>query len=73
MLKFYVSISLFIISLNLSKIASQDSIQVFHSVHIEEAKDYYYFANPNKEVSHSLDWAITLQKCFFLLPLGQSP
>jgi|LauGreDrversion4_2_1035121.scaffolds.fasta_scaffold881452_1 hypothetical protein len=51
MLNFYVSISLFIISLILSKTINQDSIQAFHSVHIVEAK--YYFADPNKEVSHS--------------------
>jgi hypothetical protein len=72
MLKFYVSISLFIISLNLSKIDNQDSIQAFRSVHIEEAMKYY-FADPNKEVLHSLDWAIMLQKCFFLLPLDRFP
>lgn len=51
MLNFYVSISLFIISLILSKTINQDSIQAFHSGHIVEAK--YYFADPNKEVSQS--------------------
>lgn len=68
MLKFYISISLFLISLNLSKNAALDSNQAIHLVHIEEAKDYY-FSDPHKEVPHSWDWAITLQKCFSLFPL----
>ena len=55
MLKFYKSQSHTAVNLDPSKIVVPDSIQAFHSAHIEKLKDCCFAADPNKEALRNWD------------------